>query len=217
MPAFRGGVDEAGRGCVAGPLVVAGVSVSQAGRRELVAMGVKDSKKLSPRKRERLYPEIRRVAERVALRAIPPAEIDRVVLAGQKYRKLNHLEAVYFASVIDELGAQKVTVDAADSVPRRFRSVIMENLKVSCSVSSVHKADRDDVVVGAASIVAKVHRDWAVGELRAMHGDFGSGYPSDPSTRSFFASVLRRGEPLPDYVRKSWKTWETLDVFQPAP
>lgn len=207
---LRGGADEAGRGCMLGPLVVAGVSASREGIEMLKGLGVRDSKMLSAKQREAIYPEIFKVAERVRWASIPPGEIDDVVLRGKKLRKLNYLEAVYFAKVIDSLGAKRVTVDASDVFPWRFGRDISTNLEKRCRVVAYHKADRDYPVVSAASIVAKVERDRAVEELRKEHGDFGSGYPSDPATRSFFSQLLKRGEGLPSYVRKSWKTWERL-------
>ncbi|MBI3840878.1 MAG: ribonuclease HII [Thaumarchaeota archaeon] len=211
QPVLTGGVDEAGRGCVLGPLVVAGVSVSRRSESMLRDLGVRDSKKLSPKRRETLYSEILKVCERVNWAEIGPGQIDEVVTNGKKYHKLNHLEAVYFAKVIDELGARRVTVDASDTVPERFGGAIAANLARPCSVVAVHKADRDFPVVSAASIVAKVHRDRQVERLRKVHGDFGSGYPSDPSTRIFFIERMRKGAPLPEYVRKSWKTWARLE------
>ena len=203
-------MDEAGRGCLLGPLVVAGVAVSRRGAKELREIGVKDSKKLSSARREELYPEIIRIAEDARWEKISPAEIDEVVTHGRRLRRLNYLEAVYFARVIDGLGARRATVDASDVIPRRFGDDIRRNLKSSCRVESFHKADRDYPAVSAASIVAKVQRDREVAALRRAHGDFGSGYPSDPVTRAFFTEKLRRGEPLPPFVRKSWKTWAGL-------
>jgi ribonuclease HII len=210
-PALVGGVDEAGRGCLLGPLVVAGVSVSPAGARALKRLGVKDSKLLTARQRESLYPQILKAAKRVHWEEIPPGEIDAVVARGKKLRKLNYLEAVYFAKVIDRLGARRVTVDASDVVPARFGDDIVRNLATKCTIVSRHKADRDYPVVSAASIIAKVQRDRDVEDLRRRHGDFGSGYPSDPTTRSFFTERIKRGEPLPSYVRKSWKTWLNIE------
>jgi len=208
MASLLGGADEAGRGCIVGPLVVAGVSATRSGVRELKELGVRDSKKLSPRQRQTLYPAILKVCRRAYWVGIEPAEIDTVVRTGKKFRKLNYLEALYFAKVIDQLDAGRVTVDACDSVPKRFQENICDNLSSSCSVNALHKADRDYPLVSAASIIAKVERDREVEKLRKKHGDFGSGYPSDPSTRIFFIERMRRGEPLPEYVRKSWKTWD---------
>ena len=217
MVSLVGGADEAGRGCIVGPLVVAGVSATRSGVRELKELGVRDSKKLSPRQRETLYPEILRVCSRAYWAHIEPAEIDTVVRTGKKFRKLNYLEALYFAKVIDQLDAGRVTVDACDSVPTRFQENICDNLKTRCSVTALHKADRDYPIVSAASIIAKVERDREVQKLRRKHGDFGSGYPSDPHTRIFFIERMRRGEPLPEYVRKSWKTWDRFrqSLFAP--
>jgi len=206
-----GGIDESGRGCLLGPLVVAGVSVTASGLRALKKLGVRDSKKLTPKRREALYPEIVKVSSRVEWASIGPEEIDAVVTYGKKLRKLNYLEAVYFARVIDRLGAQRITVDASDVIPKRFRDDILGNMRTKCKVSAYHKADRDYPVVSAASIIAKVERDRAVESLRSSHGDFGSGYPSDPVTRSFFIEIMKRGEPLPQYVRKSWKTWPSIE------
>jgi len=191
-------------------LVVAGISVADDGVRHLREIGVKDSKQLSPSQREALYPEIIRVARKVKWLGISPSEIDEVVTWGRRLRKLNYLEAVYFAKVIDELGARRVTVDASDVLPGRFRNDIVAHLERPCEVTALHKADRDFPVVSAASIVAKVERDRAVALLRQEYGDFGSGYPSDPLTRAYFAEKMKRGEPLPGYVRRSWKTWLNL-------
>jgi ribonuclease HII len=191
--------------------VVAGVSVTATGARRFKEMGVRDSKKLSPSKREALYPEIVRLARKVHWVGISPDEIDEVVVNGKRLRKLNYLEAVYFARVIDALGAPRVTVDASDVIPDRFRDDIVANLGKRCEVTAFHKADRDFPVVSAASIIAKVERDRAVARLKEEHGDFGSGYPSDPMTRAFFVDRIGRGEPLPTCVRKSWKTWRNLE------
>ena len=206
-----GGVDESGRGCLLGPLIVAGVSVDPRGARKLKELGVRDSKLLSARKRENMFPKIMRIADRVFWDAIPPKQIDEVVLRGTRLRKLNYLEAIHFAKVIDQLHARKVTVDASDVIPKRFRDDILENMATRCDVVAYHKADRNYPVVSAASIVAKVVRDREVSLLKQVDGDFGSGYPSDPATRSFFADWMRRGDPFPDYVRQSWKTFERIE------
>jgi ribonuclease HII len=191
--------------------VVAGVSVTASGLRALKELGVRDSKLLSRARREALYPKILSACESAYWVKITPGEIDDVVTNGTRLRKLNYLEAVYFAKVIDQLRAWRVTVDASDVIPRRFRDDILANLGVKCRVTAHHKADRDYPVVSAASIVAKVERDREVEMLRDAHGDFGSGYPSDPATRSFFEAWLRKGDPLPPYVRKSWKTFANIE------
>jgi ribonuclease HII len=213
---LSGGIDEAGKGCVVGPLVVGGVSADEGGIKELKEMGVRDSKKLSSARRDLLFPEILRTCSRATWALIDPNEIDRVVTTGVKYRKLNYLEALYFAKVADELGADTVTVDAADSSPKRFRDVISTSMVSRCRVKAFHKADRDYPVVSAASIVAKVVRDREVARLRSTHGDFGSGYPSDPKTKIYFRRWLDDGKTPPDWCRRSWKSWRSFEQYRLA-
>jgi ribonuclease HII len=202
-----GGVDEAGRGSVAGPLVVAGVSAGRKGVKELVELGVRDSKLLTPRERAMLYPEILRITQFAVPAYILPPEIDEYVKHGKKYRKLNYLEAIYMARVIDRLGAKRVIVDAPDTNPARFRDELSELTERRCEVVAEHHADIRYPIVSAASIVAKVERDTAVEKLRSRYGDFGSGYPADPKTMEFLSRWLEREGSMPDFTRKSWKSW----------
>ena len=202
-----GGVDEAGRGSVAGPLVVAGVSAGREGVKELVELGVRDSKLLTPKERGLLYPEILRITAYAVPVFIQPPEIDEYVKHGKKYRKLNYLEAIYMARVIGQLGAKKVIVDAPDTNPVRFTDELSELTGRRCEVVAEHHADDRYPIVSAASIVAKVERDWAVAKLKSRYGDFGSGYPSDPKTKLFLSQWVEREGSMPDFTRKSWRCW----------
>jgi ribonuclease HII len=158
-----------------------------------------------------------KISRRVYWVSIPTDEIDAVVTTGKKYHKLNYLEALYFAKVIDELESDRVTVDASDAVPARFREIISANLKNPCEVTAFHKADRDYPIVSAASIVAKVERDRQVARLKSMHGDFGSGYPSDPRTKIYFRKWLEEGRLPPPWTRRSWKSWRVFEQSLLAP
>ena len=198
-------------------MVVAGVSADPEGVQMLKEIGVRDSKKLSPARRAALYGEILKVCARAYWVQIGTDEIDAVVTTGKKYRKLNYLEGLYFAKVVDELMADTVTVDASDAVPRRFQEVICTHMSVRCKVKAVHKADRDYPLVSAASILAKVQRDREVEKLRARHGDFGSGYPSDPKTKIYFRRWLEEGKLPPEWTRRSWKSWRTFEQSLLAP
>ena len=208
-----GGVDEAGRGCVLGPLAVAGVSVDSTRLEELAALGVKDSKMLSPEQREALYPEIVRVCASVQVSRIPPKMIDRYVSRGKKYRRLNYLETIHMAKVVDALAVDEVFIDAPDINPVRFTAELVELLTSRPRIVAEHKADVNYAVVSAASIVAKVERDSDIAELRAVHGDFGSGYPSDPDTIAFLESWMKANSSQPEFARKSWKTWARIGVY----
>lgn len=200
-----------------GPLVVAGVSIEQDSLKELKALGVKDSKLLTAARRSSLYDEIVRLSKVVHFAPIDTVEIDHYVWFGTRRRKLNFLEAIHMARVIPRLAAEEVFVDAPDTNPRMFTLELSGMLDPCPRIIAQHRADRDFVIVSAASIIAKVERDRAVERLRAEHGDFGSGYPSDPQTISYLRDWVRREGSRPEFARKSWKTWdrvltETLDV-----
>ena len=79
------GVDEAGRGCVIGPLVVAGVMVRSENMNVLNELGVKDSKLLTPKQRELLYPMITQLAEKYYTVQVMPFQIDKAVESPRDY------------------------------------------------------------------------------------------------------------------------------------
>ena len=199
------GVDEAGRGCVIGPLVVAGVLVKEENLQVLKRLGVKDSKLLSSKKRETLFTEIIRLAESHHIIKLSPTEIDHAVDSGRKLHKLNRLESETMAQIINTLKPDEAYVDAADVLEDRFKHHIQERLTIKTILTSKHKADKIYPAVSAASIIAKVTRDSEIATLTAQHGDFGSGYLTDPKTMAFLKQWLKNNGEYPDFVRKSWK------------
>ena len=205
MASLLAGIDEAGRGPVIGPLVVAGAMFEESAIPRLQSLGVKDSKTLTPNRRKALEKEILNLASGNRIEYFSPSEIDEYVLNGKKLMKLNWLEVKAMASIITELHPTVAYVDAADINASRFGRQIQELVPYPVQVISSHHADRDITVVSAASILAKVNRDRAVEELRDIYGDFGSGYPSDSRTLSFLCSLADTGA-YPDCVRRSWKT-----------
>ena len=205
LSALIAGVDEAGRGCVIGPLVIAGVLMKEKALPLLSQLGVKDSKLLSPKKREALSKEIARLAEKHVIMKLSPMEIDHAVESNRKLHKLNRLEAQTMAQIINALKPDEVYVDAADVLEDRFKHHIQEDLIVKTKIISRHKADKIYPVVSAASIIAKVERDMEISVLKSTYGDFGSGYLTDPKTMHFLKEWLQTHAEYPDCVRRSWK------------
>jgi len=199
------GVDEAGRGCVIGPLIVAGVMLKEERLPDLTRLGVKDSKLLSAKKREGLAVEIARLAEKHVTVKLLPVEIDRAVESRRKLHKLNRLEAQAMAKIIEVLKPDVTFVDAADVLEERFKQHIQEELSFKTKIVAEHKADKTYPVVSAASIIAKVERDKEIAALIGEYGDFGSGYLADPRTMRFLRQWLQAHSEYPDCVRKSWK------------
>jgi ribonuclease HII len=212
------GVDEAGRGSVIGPLVLAGVKFRKKDIPQLVNFGVKDSKLLSSQKRERLAIEIRDLALNCHVVFLSPLDIDKVVNSKRRLHKLNRLEAKAMAKIIAILKPNLVYVDASDVMADRFAEHIKENLDFKLEVVSEHKADITYPVVSAASIIAKVERDRVISKLQKKYGTMGSGYPSDSKTIRFLEDWIRNFGSYPDFVRKSWQTTKRirrqLDLLQ---
>lgn len=198
------GIDEAGRGPVLGPLVVCGVAVHDDG--PLKEMGVKDSKKLSPKRREELAPLIL-AAARVEIVEISAEEIDAV----RAVITLNELEARVFATIIERLEPEHAYLDAADANEREFGRMVQAQLTRKVTITSEHKADDTYPVVSAASIIAKVNRDRRVREIEKEIGrPIGSGYASDPKTIGFLNDWMTENKILPPHCRKSWDTSQNI-------
>ena len=206
------GVDEAGRGPVIGPLVIAGVSIEANNLVKLVDLGVKDSKLLSPQRRETLAVQIKKLALKCHILLLSPAEIDRVVESKRKLYKLNRLEAQAMAKVITVLKPDIVYVDASDILADRFGEHITENLSFSPKIICEHKADLKYPIVSAASIIAKVERDKVISQLQKKYGNIGCGYPRDLDTIKFLEDWISKFGVYPDFVRKSWKTAKRVKI-----
>ena len=190
--------------------MVAGVLFHDYQVPKLQDLGVRDSKALMPSRRQRLSEIIKGLAVKHEILEFSPSDVDKVVFEGRKLRKLNWLEAKAMAQVIEKLRPEVAYVDASDVNEERFGRQIREMLPFEVEIVSEHHADAKYTIVGAASIIAKVHRDRVISLLRERYGDFGSGYSSDLRTRQFLANWIREKGSLPDFVRKSWKTVKRL-------
>lgn len=206
------GVDDAGRGSIIGPLVIAGVLFNEEDLRKLSELGVKDSKVLSPSRREKLAEEVRNLALKYRIIKLQPTQIDKVVETKRKLHKLNRLEAQTMAKVIEILKPDVAYVDASDILADRFKYHILECLPPSFNVKiiSEHKADAKYPIVSAASIIAKVERDKEIAELTSKYGKIGCGYPTDPQTLKFLENWMKEHKEYPDFVRQSWKPAKKL-------
>ena len=199
------GVDEAGKGPVIGPLVVAAVKIKNA--KDIKNLGVKDSKQLTPTKRKE-FAEIIKSEFDYAVEIIEAEVVDQY----RRRNKLNELNREAFERLISKLNPNVAYVDAADVNEQRFGSQIKNNLtnKNDTDVISMHKADAKIDVVAAASIIAKETREREVEKIKVEIGDFGSGYPSDEKTIKFLKSFYADNGEWPTGTRKSWKTLERI-------
>ncbi len=203
MPKRVTGVDEAGRGPVIGPMVICGAHVDQRALAAVESMGLKDSKKLTPKKREAFAAALRETLD-YRLAVLGPGEIDARVYAENT---LNELEVHHFADIIREARPAIAYLDACDVNPERFGLNVRRRLDFELEIVSCHEADDKYPIVMAASILAKVHRDGLIQQLSEQLGeDVGSGYPNDPVTIEFLRSYFKKHKKMPDCCRKSWRT-----------
>lgn len=203
------GIDEAGRGPAIGPLVVCGVLIDEEKETLLQQIGARDSKTLAPGRREKLFAQIKGIANDVHLKVLSPQEIDAAVFA--KDSNLNQLETAAMAAIINALKPDKAYIDCPSNNIEGWTAELREMLDfVPKEIIAENKADALYPVVSAASIMAKVTRDRAIEALKRTYNvDFGSGYPADPKTKAFLAKHYRDTERFP-FFRKSWESYQRL-------
>lgn len=203
------GIDDAGRGPVIGPMVLAGVLIDVEKEKEFIELGIKDSKTVLPKKRELLAKKIKELSISTHKITISVDEIDGKKNDGMN---LNEREAVASAMIINKLNPKKeqltVIIDCPSVNIKAWKEYLEKfliansNLTIKCE----HKADANHVVVAAASILAKTSRDNEVKKIIEKIGiNFGSGYASDPITRKFIYENYEKftGKGI---FRESWGT-----------
>jgi len=199
------GFDEAGRGSVLGPMVVGAYLVDSTRIEDVRNAGGRDSKGMSA---------ARRASARLQLEELAVAsEAVMLTAAAIDLGNLNRLEEEVFAELTARWEPDVVQIDAPvpPSGIGRFRRRMSALLRMPLQRLQVaNQAEDRFPAVGAASVLAKVTRDQALEELRQLHGELGSGYPSDPTTRRFLTGLLESNTPLPDFVRSRWDTVRKL-------
>ncbi|MFP3132196.1 MAG: ribonuclease HII [Candidatus Nanopusillus sp.] len=194
------GIDEAGRGPVIGPMVIAGYCIEEEKIELLKSLGVRDSKELTRKQREDIYNEIIKLTDKYKYIIIDPKTIDYYVYKN----KLNYLEFENMIKIIEEIKPDKVIIDSPMVNTKKVIEYIKNNLKIDVEIVAENKADKKYPVVSAASIIAKVIRDREIDKIKEkLNLDIGSGYPSDERT----VEVLKKDyDKIKDYVRESWMT-----------
>ncbi|MFA5060803.1 MAG: ribonuclease HII [Candidatus Pacearchaeota archaeon] len=199
------GIDDAGRGPVIGPMILAGVLIEEKDKKILKEWGAKDSKLLTPKKRKEIGDKIKKKFKS-HIEVTYPKEID-------ESDNLNYLEAIKAAKIINKLTESisepiDVIVDCPSvnlsSWGRDVSKLLKkpEIIKMYCE----HKADVNHLVVSAASIIAKEKREEEIARLKKeLEVDFGSGYPSDPKTKEFIRGNHNNSK-YSHTIRFSWET-----------
>ncbi len=196
------GIDEARRGPVIGPMVIAGTMFDESKLSELKKIGVKDSKLLTPAQREAMFDKILKLADGHKEIIVLPDEMDARASVGLN---INLLEAQKAAEIIDALKPDIVFVDSPTSPKaEKFADYIKATLKnKDVDIHAEHKCDVNHPECSAASVIAKVTGDREVEKIRKEIGlEFGSGYMSDEVTQKFVQEHWENK--LSKYIRHSW-------------
>ncbi|MDD5254126.1 MAG: ribonuclease HII [Candidatus Nanoarchaeia archaeon] len=197
------GIDEAGRGPVIGPLIIAGCMIDESKLDELKKIGVKDSKLLTSKRREQILKKIQEITTSKIV-IVEPKEIDEVLESDNL--NLNWLEAIKSAEIINFMKPEKVILDCPSPNVRAYEDYVRKHLNdKAMPLHCEHKADVNHLIVGAASIIAKETREDIVKELKKKYGDFGPGYSSNPITQKY---VEKNFEKHPEIFRRTWATWK---------
>lgn len=192
------GIDEAGKGAVIGPLIVAGICLDSSLEQLLWSWGVRDSKLLSPSARMRLYSILTKNLEYATIQ-LSPAQIDQL----RSNYTLNQILADCYTELVKKLNPELVYLDCPSPNIPKYLELIRSKLGRDLEIKAQHRAELSYSPVAAASIIAKVERDQAIRELeRRLGARIGSGYPSDPATLKF----IREHGIDPSIMRISWAT-----------
>jgi ribonuclease HII len=204
------GIDEAGRGPVIGPMVLAAVAIEQDRIPELVEAGAADSKKLSPKRREAVAAALRAIPGiRIEIEVVTPAEIDAAV--RNRAFSLNGLEISRMASLIERIEPDEVYVDMVGHSGAKMALSLHRLIECRPRIVAAAKADATYAVTSAASVIAKTRRDAEIRLLEERYeshfGPLGSGYPSDPKTVEFLKRAVTTDA---TFIRRSWGSVERL-------
>lgn len=205
------GIDDAGRGPVIGPMILAGCLIDKSLEKHFKKLGVKDSKLVTKKRREVLEKEIKEKAEAFQVSICYPDEIESKNKEGMK---LNELEAIHFAEIINKINKgeerMKVVIDCPSPGIEKWSNYLkthvnnLSNLEIYCE----HKADKNHVAVAAASILAKSVREREMDKLKEKYGrEIGSGYASDPLTIRYLEKFAKKHK-NEGIFRKTWITWQ---------
>jgi len=198
------GIDEAGRGPVIGSLFLAGALIDENDVPKLSKLGVKDSKLLTHKKRVEIECKLKKVLKDYMIIQVKPGEIDEAI-EGDNALNLNWLEGVKSAEIINKLKPDRAILDCPSPNIEKYKNFVKNLLDNKIELFVEHKADVNHLIVGAASIIAKVEREKEMDEIKKKYGNCGPGYTSNEITQEF---IRNNFDKYPEIFRKSWSTWK---------
>lgn len=173
------GIDEAGRGPLAGPVVAACAILPE----DFDVIGVDDSKKLSEKRREELYEEILNKALAYGVGISDNSLIDEINIL-QATKSAMHEALINAQKMLEEKTEQKVGHVLFDAV---------EIKEVDISQSAIIKGDAKSLSIAAASIIAKVTRDRMMMDYHEQYPYYGFNSNKGYGTKAHYAGIAEHG------------------------
>ena len=178
------GIDEVGRGCLAGPVVAAAIILNF----DSIPIGINDSKKLSKKKRQNVYNDIKKEALDIAIGQASNIEIDQMNILNAS------LLAMKRAYKNLKTPAELALVDG-NYAP-----------KINCKTINIIKGDSKSLSIAAASIVAKQYRDKLMEEIGNKYPKYNFKKNAGYGTKEHYKSIDKNG--LTEFHRKSFKLFK---------
>ena len=178
------GIDEVGRGCLAGPVVAAAIILNF----DSIPIGINDSKKLSKKKRQNIYIDIKKEALDIAIGQASNIEIDQMNILNASLlamkRAYKNLKTPTELALID-----------GNYSP-----------KINCKTINIIKGDSKSLSIAAASIVAKQYRDKLMEEIGNKYPKYNFKKNAGYGTKEHYKSIDSNG--LTEFHRKSFKLFK---------
>jgi len=208
------GIDEAGRGPILGPMTYAAAWCALKEKDRLAKLGFRDSKQLSPEKRERLFADLREnkvLPVSYEVKVIPASDISQQMQMKSKVNLniISHNCAIDLIRKALTLGFQVKEVYVDTVGPKNTYQRKLQRLFPGIKITVSEKADDKYPIVSAASICAKVLRDkimehFSFDEEDITDKSYGSGYLADPKTKEWIPNNIDKVFGFPSIVRFSW-------------
>ena len=207
---FEIGIDDAGRGVLMGPLVIAGALISETGAERLSSLNVQDSKNYKNAKTVvNRFMEIGSVVDKFTVRLISSQE-----LTEKNERKITIDRAMipYIIEIVEELGRGLGNPNVLIDNLQHREDLIDELKKRGFNNVVVESGAERHLSVAAASIVASAQFELELRKLRPEWGEIGSGNPNDPKTIKWLKEYYKKEKKWPNFVRTYYKTIRRMEA-----
>ncbi len=187
---FIAGIDEVGRGAIAGPVVAAAVILPLSTNISWLSL-VRDSKQLSPSKRESLFKQIQEAELPIGVGMVPQVDIDDYGIVKATQLAMSH---------------------AVENLPFTPDFLLIDALDlpgISLPQKSIVHGDQLSISIACASVVAKVSRDRYMVDLDSLYPDYGLARHKGYGTREHLLSLQQRG-PCPLHRRSFAPVWRLI-------